>query len=122
MVRRFLHIVLAVIALQLSWAAISAYCAHETGRAAQHFGHHEHVEHSDEGGDLPAGGKDQPGTAKKYAAHAHCSSCSHAVLAFDVLQAPLHPLAARQAPDSVMPHFSSVFSAPPERPQWMTAA
>ena len=119
MVRRFIFVILAVITLQLSWTVISAYCTHETGVAAQHFGHHQHVE---DGDDLPAGLKDKPGVAKKFAAHAHCSSCSHAVLAIDVVQPAIHPLVNRLAPASVMMHFTSIFSIPPERPQWIAVA
>ena len=28
---------------QISWAAVSSYCQHESGAGAQHFGHHFHV-------------------------------------------------------------------------------
>ncbi|KAB2964854.1 hypothetical protein [Zoogloea sp.] len=28
--------------LQLSWSAVGAYCQHETGKQAGHFGHHSH--------------------------------------------------------------------------------
>jgi flagellar capping protein FliD len=41
--RRFLLIFLVVMMpLQLSWAAVSSYCQHESGTASKHFGHHEH--------------------------------------------------------------------------------
>lgn len=119
MARRLVYIVLAIIALQLSWVAMSAYCAHETGSAAQHFGHHQHVENTDE---VPLSLKDKPASAKKFAAHTHCSSCSHAVLAIGVLDTMAHPFSARLAPDSVVVEFSSIASTPPERPQWTTAA
>jgi hypothetical protein len=76
----------------------------------------------EDGDELPAGLKDQTGVAKKFAAHAHCSSCSHAVLAIDVVQPAIHPLAVRLAPSGVMMHFTSIFSIPPERPQWIAVA
>ena len=117
MVRRFVYIVLTVIALQLSWTAISAYCMHEAGLAARHFGHHEHADHGDE----PAV-KDPTGGAKKFAAHAHCASCAHAALAIDLHHAPLHPLLTGAAPSGVLPHYASIATAPPERPQWSAAA
>jgi hypothetical protein len=43
-VRRFLAIVLlALLPLQFSWAAVASYCEHETqGQHAEHFGHHDH--------------------------------------------------------------------------------
>ena len=41
--RRFLLILLlALLPLQFSWAAVAGYCQHETGPAAKHFGHHAH--------------------------------------------------------------------------------
>lgn len=42
-VRRLIFIVLlAILPVQFSWAAASAYCRHESGAAMKHFGHHEH--------------------------------------------------------------------------------
>lgn len=34
-----------VVPVQLSWAAAAAYCGHESGMRASHFGHHEHRHH-----------------------------------------------------------------------------
>ncbi|MDW5441515.1 hypothetical protein [Polaromonas sp. SM01] len=46
--RRWLIVLLFVfVPLQLSWAAVSAYCQHETGSAAQHVGHHQHQHQAD---------------------------------------------------------------------------
>jgi hypothetical protein len=127
MVRRFLYIVLAVIALQLSWTAVSAYCMHEAGLAARHFGHHQHADHDADHAEQAdqANGqavKDPTGTAKKFAAHAHCASCSHAVLAIDLHHASTHPLTISTAPSGDLPYYSSIATAPPERPQWSAAA
>ena len=41
MKRLFLIILLAVLPLQISWAAVAVYCGHEQGKAGQHFGHHD---------------------------------------------------------------------------------
>jgi len=66
--RRFLILVmLCLLPLQVSWAAVSDYCGHEQGKAAQHFGHHDHdhkvfSEKSDSG--------KQPG--KLDVGHDHC--------------------------------------------------
>jgi hypothetical protein len=47
-VRRFLAIVLlALLPLQFSWAAVASYCGHEEQAGATHFGHHEHQHHAD---------------------------------------------------------------------------
>lgn len=51
--RRWLAILFMVILpLQLGWAAVSAYCQHESGAAANHLGHHDH-HHQVAGGDEP---------------------------------------------------------------------
>jgi len=121
MLRRFVYLALTVLALQLSWTAVSAYCMHEAGTAARHFGHHQHADHDADHADTQAV-KDPTGAAKKFAAHAHCASCSHAVLAIDLYHASLHPLTIGTAPTGVLPYFSSVATAPPERPQWRAAA
>jgi hypothetical protein len=41
--RKWLAVILLVfMPLQLSWAAVDAYCQHEDSIAAKHVGHHEH--------------------------------------------------------------------------------
>jgi len=56
MKRAFLILLLAILPFQMSWATAAAYCQHEQGKTAQHFGHHEHqhqtsdAERSDNGG------------------------------------------------------------------------
>lgn len=118
--RRFIYLVLTILAIQLSWSAVAAYCEHESGRAAQHFGHHSSEA---DGHKLASDGKDKPsGSAKKVAMHSHCSSCAHGALSFDglpVAVAILEPI--RIAPPVVSRHYSSSYSAPPERPQWISA-
>jgi hypothetical protein len=118
--RRFIYLVLTILALQLSWSVIAAYCQHESGRAAQHFGHHSS---ETEAHKLAFDGKDKPsGLAKKVAMHSHCSSCAHATLSFDglpVAVAIVEPI--RVAPLALAPHYTSSYSAPPERPQWISA-
>jgi hypothetical protein len=42
MKRLLLIFLLAMLPLQMSWAAVTGYCQHEEGKAAQHLGHHEH--------------------------------------------------------------------------------
>lgn len=115
MVRRFVLIVAAIIALQFSWTAIGAYCMHETGRGAQHFGHHQHVEDGDE---LPLAAKDAPAALKKFSVHAHCASCHHATVAIDAVHIPLYVQLAGSAPEARVLPLQSAYGAPPERPQW----
>jgi hypothetical protein len=35
-----------LVPVQWTWAGVATYCAHETGVAARHFGHHEHQHHA----------------------------------------------------------------------------
>jgi len=120
MARKFILFVMTVVVLQFSWTAISAYCAHETGRAAQHFGHHQHSGSADE---LASVAQDKsPSAAKKLAPHAHCSSCSHATLAPINLEAvALHPIAVEADPVALVSALASAYQPPPERPQWTAA-
>ena len=69
----FLLLLLFVLPLQMSWAAASAYCLHEEGKAAQHLGHHSH-QHKASAGDEPQAdaGKDLKTKTK---AHSDCNVC-----------------------------------------------
>ncbi len=63
----FLLLLLFVLPLQMSWAAASAYCLHEEGKAAQHLGHHSH-QHQASADDAPQAdaGKDLKAKAKAH--------------------------------------------------------
>lgn len=124
MARKFLFFMLTIVALQFSWMAISVYCGHESGRAAQHFGHHQHTGHADDVGDAADTAKDpSPSLAKKLAPHTDCSSCSHAPLAPATLDTALaHASLAGQQLAMPLTDPSSAYTPPPERPQWRAAA
>ena len=121
MVRRFLHLLMLVMAFQLSWNVVTDYCTHETGRAANHLGHHQHEATPDE---LAQAAQDKSDGAKKPGVHdAHCASCAHLALA-----APRLP-DVRSAPVDAERLFAGAFAAPasadstpPERPQWSRRA
>lgn len=120
MTRRFIFALLTIMLLQLSWSIVAEYCEHETGRAAQHLGHH--VSHEDPAQESfsPV---DQPTKAKSGSLHSHCTSCTHTPLTSEelpVLVAISEPL--RVTPYSTLVHISSVDSTPPDRPQWAAAA
>ncbi|MRV75144.1 hypothetical protein GJ700_25850 [Duganella sp. FT92W] len=121
MARQFLFFMLTIVALQFSWLAISAYCGHESGRAARHFGHHEHTGHADE--TTAAMKEKSPSLAKKLTPHTDCSSCSHAPLAPASLDTALgHGLLAQMSQTMPLSAPASAYSPPPERPQWHAAA
>jgi hypothetical protein len=115
--RRLILFVLTIFALQLSWSAIAAYCEHETGQAAQHFGHH-----TTDADTHQVASTDKEKLTKKASVHSHCSSCAHATLSFEGLPVALviiEPI--RVSPLSSSLHLSSLYSARPERPQWNVA-
>lgn len=119
MTRRFLICMLMMLAFQFTWSAISAYCMHETGRAAQHLGHHQHK--TDVHEQLAAADDGKPASTKKIAQHSHCSSCAHAVLAPAAVQTAAYLMMEHAAPVSITVSFASVTQVPPERPQWAAA-
>lgn len=67
--------------LQISWAAVSSYCQHEKGAAAQHFGHHDHVHHApsvdDKSGSDPKG---KDGHFQNGSVDNDCASCHLAAM------------------------------------------
>lgn len=120
MIRRLLPTLLVMFALQACWGAISAYCTHETGRAAQHLGHHQHSQFDDSGS---LAEKDQPAPSKKTAHHSHCSSCAHAALASgNTDESVMYLVQSLTSPLDIKVAFSSRALSPPERPQWMRTA
>jgi hypothetical protein len=116
--RRWLSILLlALLPLQLSWAAVSVYCQHETGAAAQHFGHHEHKHHADE----PS--QDDRSPKPLGAVDADCPVC-HASCA-TALHEPSSTVVMHLASD-VQTGLQLLLSSPhptlPERPNWARLA
>lgn len=123
MARPFLFLMLTIVALQFSWMAVSAYCGHEAGRAARHFGHHQHTGHADDADGQAAMAKEKsPSLAKKLTPHADCSSCAHAPLAPATMATALAHVAPMRAGQPLpATSLASAYSPPPERPQWTAA-
>ncbi|MCU6434626.1 hypothetical protein LPB67_12675 [Undibacterium sp. Jales W-56] len=42
MLKKFVLMLILAFTIQLGWAVANTYCMHETGKASQHFGHHDH--------------------------------------------------------------------------------
>jgi len=126
-VRRFLAIVLlALLPLQFSWAAVASYCGHEQQAGSTHFGHHEHQQHADAAGgaepladaeSTPDGDK-APGAMDLDCGHCH-GHCS-------VMLTPLPGLPAALATTPPMTSLDEAGGAHaptrPERPQWLPLA
>lgn len=124
MTRRIVTCLLLMLAFQFTWSAISAYCMHESGVAAQHLGHHQHKDsgHASPGDAQLADAGDSQQATKKKAAHSHCASCVHAVLAPAAMAPATFLMLAESAPVVTDIVFDSVIQLPPERPQWSSAS
>lgn len=116
--RRWLPILLlALLPLQLSWAAVSGYCEHETGVAAQHVGHHEH-KHSAKATDQAENGDKTLAAFDVDCSICHAASCPMALQASPKVPL-LHVAADMHGGEPV--RLTSALSALPERPNWRLA-
>ena len=126
--RRFFAIVLLVLLpLQFSWAAVESYCGHETQAGIEHFGHHDHKHHAssdlvklDANSDVTADAVDgkAPGAMDLDCGHCH-GTCSMALNLPSVL-----PVTLSTAPPIATLDECGGAHAPtrPERPQWLPLA
>ena len=131
--RRWLAILmLTLLPLQFSWAAVASYCGHETQAGMAHFGHHDHQHHADasDGAGLDtdpttitdvnsdAGDGKAPGAMDLDCGHCH-GTCSMMLHLLSSLPGPLST-----APPSATFDETGGAHAPtrPERPQWLPLA
>ena len=119
--RRWLAILmLTLLPLQFSWAAVAAYCGHENGQRAQHLGHHEH-QHADQA----KVSKDST-PADQSAPSGFDFDCGHCHGTCAGMPAPADGL----APNAQVSHpvtsiegtLRTLAQSPPERPQWLPLA
>ncbi|WP_317205867.1 DUF2946 family protein [Janthinobacterium sp.] len=111
----FLILLLLVMPLQMSWAAASAYCQHEEGRAARHLGHHGH-EHKAKA-EQPASKKDGG------APHSDCNFCHGIGQASFPAGAALAVFSPASGPIAGAPFFyASHIPDGPKRPDWRSVA
>jgi len=121
-VRRFFAIVLlAMLPLQFSWAAVASYCEHET-QGAGHFGHHEHEHqhHADAGPNVePVADADAQGDKAPGAMDLDCGHCHGQCGVMLTLSAKV-PGTLSTARPSASANDAGSAHAPtrPERPQW----
>ena len=110
--RLLVLILLCLLPLQISWAAVVDHCGHAPGKAGQHFGHHDD------------GHKTFPGKAdpdKQPGQHDHCHMAGFLGL--------LNQLVADTTFTPLLPSLRSdegIHSSPalvrPERPKWHALA
>ena len=114
--RLVLICMMLLLPVQWTWAAAAAYCAHESGQAAQHMGHHEHQH---QGASDDHGGK----PATKAVADNDCGVCHLSNLQWlDATVAAL-PVASEPAPRRDRgAFFRSHIPSGPERPDRARAA
>lgn len=118
--RRWLTLFLVlVLPLQFSWAAAGIACAHETGSAAHHFGHHVHQHKADA---KPAKEKGKAEVSKSMA-DTDCPYC-HVSVPTPVADIPFFE--APQADSATLPEPLSLrallLEEAPERPNWRQPA
>ncbi len=116
-VRRLLAIVLlALLPLQFSWAAVASYCEHETSVGAGHVCHHEHPHQANVDDGCPEGPATGAGDVDCGHCHGHCTGLLGLPesLSGDRSTATLHT-----SPDEA---GGAHAPARPERPQWAPLA
>jgi hypothetical protein len=124
--RRWLAVLLLVLLpIQFSWAAVGDDCMHEPSMAADHAGHHDHAAHGHGAAEKAAGDKAKADASSSAAADFDCSHChchGHCVGMIDAL-AGAEPAACGSAPPTLgpVPRAGHV-PAQPERPQWARLA
>jgi hypothetical protein len=136
---RFLAILLlAMLPLQSSWAAVASYCGHETQASTGHFGHHDHVHghHADAGSDAgpaadPGAGltssPDEAGGANGEKAPGaldlDCSHCHGTCSAMPTLPMGLPGALSTALPSATLDETGGAHAPTrPERPQWLPLA
>ena len=126
--RRVLAIVLlALLPLQFSWAAVASYCEHEAEEMG-HFGHHDHQHHADVGGTAepvvdPGATSDVADDRASGTADADCGHC-HGYCSVMLTLQPGLPDVPSTAPPGAAANEAGNAHAParPERPQWLPLA
>ena len=116
-VKKLLFIVLmALLPLQMTWAAISAYCTHhEEGKAALHLGHHEDTAVIDDDSGQP----DSQKAAEQSHGHHHHGGILGIV---SFVSIATHDASSAATHAALQARISSPPPSQPERPNWPAAA
>ena len=119
--RRWLCVLLlALLPLQFSWAAVVGYCAHEANATAPHLGHHQHA-HEDASLENAAtsASADAGGTSAPSALDLDCGHCHGLGVVVSVpVAGPPTLRALHHAAPWPARGLASHPTAPPDRPQW----
>lgn len=112
--RLFIIFMLLIFPLQVSWAAASAYCAHEPSPTVSHPGHHQHVDNDNDhaGHEHSQYGLDQD------CGDCHFTSVGITTTTSGDIAPP--PTAYAHATDPA--RFGALRPTRPERPKWQGPA
>ena len=102
--------------VQWTWAAAASYCAHETGLASKHFGHHDH-QHKAASSEASKDGKSAPAGLDTDCDYCHLSGLQWIA---PVQALVLSPTVAALPPDGP-PLRGSHLTSGPERPDRLLA-
>lgn len=116
-------LLLVFLPLQFSWAAVASYCAHETGAATNHVGHHDHAGHSHVSKDVDPGHKGKADGKTSNAPNLDCGHCLGHCAGIIAMATSFESQALASAPLGLSASPSAEhMPAQPERPQWATLA
>lgn len=126
--RIFAIVLLALLPLQFSWAAVATYCGHEEQAGATHFGHHEHEHHADSSGnaeplaDLDATA-DAAGDKAPGAMDLDCGHCHGTCSVMPALNPGVPDALSTAHPRATLDETGGAHAPTrPERPQWRPLA
>lgn len=111
-------LMLALLPLQFSWAAVAAYCGHESGDQAQHLGHHEHQHAGPTSADQDSAPADAQAGFDFDCGHCHgtCACMPAPAGGLAPLMLVSHPVTCIECT------LRTLAQSPPERPQWLPLA
>ncbi|WP_239249904.1 hypothetical protein [Candidatus Nitrotoga sp. M5] len=111
--RRFiLSLMMCLLPLQISWAAVAEYCGHEQSKAVQHFGHHDDEHKASSAKPDP---DKQP--EKFNLGHDHCHmSVFLGLLNESAFRSPAPPTQPSLRSNEAV--YPSITQNRPERPKW----
>ena len=108
---------LVLLPMQLSWAAVTSYCQHETGVSSKHLGHHSHEHTSIDNPSSPERSTNLVGLDHD------CTSCHvGCAAALTSQQSILILTSSKHHPFDYLGNLFKWPKTPPDRPQWNVLA
>ncbi len=118
--RCFAILLLALLPLQFSWAAVAGYCGHESDAQAQHLGHHQHQHQADAAVDQS---DDSPAGKSLGSSDLDCAQCHGCCAGLPLPEPGVQAIIAAQHPATTAEGAPRMLApVPPERPQWSPLA